>query len=131
MQQSVIYIWHWSLLHATVRYIFIYMTRTYTACNSQEYVIYSTRLFCMQQPDKYRAGHSLFFSRFPLCSLLIFYPWIAIVLLLILRIFRFAHRSIALKKTVVRSWKRALKCSIAPKTIEFRFFKIATVSCKY
>ena len=28
-----------------------------------------------------------------------FYPWIAIALLLVLQIFRFAHRSIALKKT--------------------------------
>ena len=43
-----------------------------------------------------------------------FYPWIAIALLL-MPIFRFAHRSIALKKPVVRSWKRALKRSIAAK----------------
>ena len=51
------------------------------------------------QPSIGRPGHSLFFSRFSLRSLLIFYPWITIALLLILLIFRFAHRSIALKKT--------------------------------
>ena len=33
---------------------------------------------------------------FQIHSQLIFYPWIAIALLLILRIFRFAHRSISL-----------------------------------
>ena len=36
---------------------------------------------------------------FQVRSPLIFYPWIAIALSLILLIFRFAHRSIALKKT--------------------------------
>ena len=69
-----------------------------------------------------RAGHSLFFFRFALCSALIFLPRIAIALALILQIFRFTHRSIALKKTAVRSWKRALKRSIAPKTTVVRSF---------
>ena len=55
-------------------------------------------------PVQPRAGRSLFFQ---VRSPLNFYPWIAIVLLLIRPIFRFARRSIALKKTVVRSWKRA------------------------
>jgi len=36
---------------------------------------------------------------FQVLSRLNFYPWIAIALPLILRIFRFAHRSIALKQT--------------------------------
>ena len=36
---------------------------------------------------------------FQVRSLLILYPWIAIALALILAIFRFAHRSIVLKKT--------------------------------
>ena len=49
--------------------------------------------------ESIRPGHLLFFSRFALPSLLILIPWIAIALLLILQIFRFAHRSIALKKT--------------------------------
>ena len=44
----------------------------------------------------YRRHHHLFFQ---VRSPLIFYPWIAIALPLILRIFRFAHRSIALKQT--------------------------------
>jgi len=39
------------------------------------------------------------FFRLALHSPLNFYPWIAIALSLILPIFRFAHRSIALKKT--------------------------------
>jgi len=60
-----------------------------------------------------RPGHSLFFSRFALCSPLIF---IHGSLSLILPIFRFTHRSIAVKKPEVRSWKRALKRWIAPKT---------------
>ena len=46
-----------------------------------------------------RAGHSLFISRFALRSPLISYPWIAIPLALIWPIFKFAHRSIALRKT--------------------------------
>ena len=45
-----------------------------------------------------RAGHSLFISRFALRSPRISYPWIAIALALIWPIFRFAHRSITLKK---------------------------------
>ena len=77
-----------------------------------------------------RPGHSLFFSRFTLCSPLIFYPWIAIALSLILPIFRFAHRSIALKKPVVHSWKRALKRSIAPKTTAVRSY-VCMVYCIY
>ncbi len=40
-------------------------------------------------------GHARFTLRSPLIS----YPWIAIALALIWPIFRFAHRSIALKKT--------------------------------
>jgi len=52
---------------------------------------------------------------FQVRSPLIFLPRIAIALALILKIFRFAHRSSALKKTAVRSWKRALKRKIAPK----------------
>ena len=46
-----------------------------------------------------RAGHSIFISRFALRSPLISFPWIAIALALIWPIFRFAHRSIALRKT--------------------------------
>ena len=53
---------------------------------------------------------------FQVRSPLIFYPWIAIALSLILPIFRFAHRLIALKKPVVRSCKRSLKRLITPKT---------------
>ena len=55
-----------------------------------------------------RPGHSLFFSRFPLRSPLILFPWIAIALSLILQIIRFAHRSIALKKTMVCSSSQAV-----------------------
>ena len=54
---------------------------------------------------------------FQVRSPLIFHPWIAIALSLILPIFRFAHGSIALKKPVVCSWKRALNRSIAPKAM--------------
>jgi len=77
-----------------------------------------------------RAGHSLFISRFALRSLLISYPWIAIALALIWPIFRFAHRSIALKKPVVCSRKRALKRKIAPKTTAVRSYVcIGTYIC--
>ena len=85
-------------------------------------------LLCFQGPDRVdkclgrvswvcRKGETWVLALFfQVCSPLIFYPWIAIALSLILLIFRFAHRSIALKKPVVRYWKRALKCSIARKT---------------
>ena len=65
-------------------------------------------------------GLALFFK---VGSPLIFYPWIAIALSLILPIFRFA-----LKKAVVRSWKRALKCLIAPKTTAVRSY-VCIVYC--
>ena len=65
---------------------------------------------------------------FQVRSPLIFLPRIAIALALILQIFRFAHRSIALKKTAVRSWKRALKRKIAPKTTAVRFLKIRALT---
>ena len=57
---------------------------------------------------------------FQVRSPLISFPWIAIALALIWPIFRFAHRSIALRKPVVRSRKRALKRKIAPKTTAVR-----------
>ena len=75
-----------------------------------------------------RAGHSLFFFRFALHSALFFLPRIAIALAFILQIFRFAHRSIALKKTAVRSWKRALKRKIAPKTTAVCSLKIRALT---
>ena len=59
---------------------------------------------------------------FQVRSPLIFYPWIAIALLLILPIFRFANRSIILKKTSGSLLKRVLKRSIAPKTTVVRSF---------
>ena len=67
---------------------------------------------------------------FQVRSPLISYPWIAIALALIWPIFRFAHRSITLKKPVVRSRKRALKCKIAPKTTAVRSYVcIGTYIC--
>jgi hypothetical protein len=53
---------------------------------------------------------------FQVRSPLISYPWITIALAVIWPIFEFTHRSIALKKPVVRSWKRVLKRKIAHKT---------------
>jgi len=51
---------------------------------------------------------------FQVSSPLNFYPWIAITLSLILQIFRFAHRSIALKKTsgsILEKSAKTLNCS--------------------
>ncbi len=56
---------------------------------------------------------------FQVRSPLISFPWIAIALALIWPIFRFAHRSIALKKPVVRSRKRALKRKIVKRSTFF------------
>ena len=86
---------------------------------------------------KSRAGHWLFISMCALRSPLISYPWIAIALALIWQIFRFAHRSITLKKTVPETCItylsdacRFLNCSVssllctASSIITYRYFTI-------
>ena len=76
-------------------------------------------IFIIGIPKNQSWALALYFRvRSPLFS----FPWIAIALVLIWPIFDFAHCSMALKKPVVRSWKRALKRKIAPKTTAVRSY---------
>ena len=98
-------------------------TYTYTICGIMSEVSAYTYTICgIMLEVSARAGHSLFISRFALRSPLISFPWIAIALALIWPIFRFAHRSIALRKTSGSLSEKCAKTQIAPKTTAVRSY---------